>query len=306
MIDFTFSDYLALAALGTSVISVRYAKRQHDVATAALANNYRSQLSEQHASYRSDLRAIRLRHKGDLRELHRLAGDTLSAITARFDRYDTQAQRSDQSLTSTIREWAEMVYLAFKGQLAWQTGENIAWRFGSFTSIEDRLAPKGDIFNGSNRWQAFEKQYRENPNAYLEAALTQDRTFCGLVAELKSRIAPASRVELITAIQQDIAPFLAMREAIWPQFQASVETIDELLEEGKTLHFPLAESHQLHTALTRQRTLLNTLNHLRIPKIDEEDAHHYGNYVSISVHACAVLETVQQVYSWGWDTADRA
>ncbi|HCW16789.1 hypothetical protein [Achromobacter sp.] len=305
MIDLTFSDYLALAALGTSVISVRYAKRQHDVATAALSNSYRSQLSDQHASYRSDLRQIRLRHKQELQELHRLAGATFSTITARFDRYDKQAQRSDQNLASVIRECAEMIYLAFKGQLAWQTGANIARRFGAFTSIEDRLAPKDDIFTGRNRWQTFEKQYRKNPNRYLEAALAEDQTFCRLVAELQSRIAPSSRVELITAIQRDIAPFLAMREAIWPHFQASIETIDELLEEGKTLHFPLAESHQLHTALARQRTVLDTLNHLWIPIIDMEDAHHYENYVSISVHACAVLETVQQVYSWGWDTADR-
>ncbi|CAG9241759.1 conserved hypothetical protein [Burkholderia diffusa] len=301
MTAFNLSDYLASAALVASAISALYAKRQSEWAKISSTNDYRTQLSEQHARYRLVLAEVRRRHKPDLSQLSESAASALTKIINRADDLDNRIEGSCAHLRHVLHECSEMAFYAFRGQLAWQTGLNITWRISHLTSVEDNLEPDTDYFSKGDAQASFRRRYWEDPNAMLETDLKHDRRFCNLVSQLKSRINPESRIDFLVGIQEDLAAFRTTHETSRAGFCQSVEQLDEMLEEGKIEHFPLEESPQLYNAIQRQKTVLDTLSNLSIPLIELEDAVHYRNYVSIAVHACTVLHAISRVHSWGWD-----
>ena len=301
MTAFNLSDYLASAALVASAISALYAKRQSEWAKISSTNDYRTQLSEQHARYRLVLAEVRRRHKPDLSQLSESAASALTKIINRADDLDNRIEGSCAHLRHVLHECSEMAFYAFRGQLAWQTGLNITWRISHLTSVEDNLEPDTDYFSKGDAQASFRRRYWEDPNAMLEIDLKHDRRFCNLVSQLKSRINPESRIDFLVGIQEDLAAFRATHETSRTGFCQSVEQLDEMLEEGKIEHFRLEESPQLYNAIQRQKTVLDTLSNLSIPLIELEDAVHYRNYVSIAVHACTVLHAISRVHSWGWD-----
>lgn len=279
-------------------MSALYAKKQSDIARVSLQNTYRAQISGEHSRYREAFRAMRKQHKNEVMKLSELAGDTLVRVINELDSYDI-AEHAVRPLRHLLHESSEMVFDAFKGQLAWQTGANISMRFHHIVRIEDYLDPSANYFAGGDD-RIFEEKYLADKNAYLESMLPKDRYFCSLVSELKSRIDPARAAALLIAIQDNLVEFRNLHQEITPSLRETGAALDELIEEGIAEHFPLTESPQLFFAMRRQRAMLDSLSELRIPQVDRDSAHHYRNFVSLGIQACAVLHAIQGVHSWGW------
>ncbi|MGV2292259.1 hypothetical protein AAHK20_26380 [Trinickia sp. YCB016] len=292
------SNCIALAAFAVASMSALYTKKQSDIARLSLRNAYRAQVSGEHSRYREAFRAIRKKHRDEIGKLSRLAGDTLVRVINEFDAYDI-AEHAVRPLRHLLHESSEMVFDAFKGQLAWQTGANISMRFHHIVRIEDYLEPSANYFAADDD-RIFEAKYLADKNAYLESMLPKDRYFCSLVHELKSRIDPARAAELLIAIQDELEQFRNLHQEIAPSLRDTGAVLDELIEEGITEHFPLTESPQLFSAMRRQRAILDSLSELRIPQVERDSAHHYRNFVSLGIQACAVLHAIQGVHSWGW------
>ncbi|NKG32563.1 hypothetical protein FVB43_21245 [Erwinia rhapontici] len=296
--NITVSDCVAFAALVVSMVSMRYAKQQNQHSRIAAHNDYRSYLSEQHAPYRKALKQIRDRHKDDISQLSRLAGETLTNVVHQFDRFDLK-NHTPRYLRHLLHESSEMVFWAFRGQLAWQTAENLTWRLAAFIHIEDHLNAL-DSHSGDADFRAVSQQkYLADPNRLLESDLKNDIYFCHLVSELKSRINPEQNAELLLTMQREIAPFRAELERLQPQFQASATVLDDLIVEGVTEHFSLKESAELYQAMKKNRAILNTLGRLYFQPISENYASKYSNAVSLSIHTCAILQMIQGVSMWG-------
>ncbi|MFM0239667.1 hypothetical protein [Paraburkholderia phytofirmans] len=292
------SNGIALAAFAVSSISALYTKKQSDNARASSQNTYRVQLSDQHSRYRDAFREIRKKHKDDIAKLSRLAGNTLDQVISGVDGYDAGGD-SVRALRHLLHESSEMVFDAFKGQLAWQTGANISLRFHHIARIEERLDPSGNYFAQDDA-STFEQKYRADPDAFLETMLSKDRYFCSLVSALKSRIDRSRSAELLIDIQSALVPFREVHQTMAPALRDTATLLEELIEDGIAEHFPLPESSQLYSAMRRQRAILDSLSQLKIPHIDRESAHHYSNYVSLGIQACAVLHAIQGVHFWGW------
>ncbi|WP_455819905.1 hypothetical protein [Pseudomonas cerasi] len=296
--NITLSDCVAFAALIVSITSLRYSKKQVQQAQISANNDYRSHLAEQHAPYRKVLKKIRHQHKEQITHLSRLAGSTLTSVVHSFDEYDAK-NHTPRYLRHLLHESSEMVFWAFHGQLAWQTAENLTWRLSAFIYIEDNLNPTDDN-SGENDFRRFSQhKYLSNPNRLLESDLKNDRYFCHMVSELKSRILPARNAELLLTLQQNIAPFRAELARLQPQFEASAAMLEELMAEGITEHFSLTESAELYQAMRKNTAKLKTLSQLRFQDISEEYADKYSNAVSLSIHTCAVLHMIQGVSMWG-------
>lgn len=262
-------------------------------------NDYRAQLSDQHARYREALREVKKKHKMDISRLSECASNALTSIVERSDEYDIKGH-VPRYLRHLLHESSEMVFYAFRGQLAWQTGLNIAHRIYQTVHIEDNLDPSRNNFGKGDFRRTFKRKYFKDPNFYLESDLVTDRYFCSLVLELKSRIEPSRSASLLVGMQDDLIPFRSEQEKMLSSVRESVEYLDELMEEGSTELFPLQESPGLYSAIRRQKVILDTLSHLRIPVIEKTTADRYYNYVSLSIHACAVLHAIQDIHSWGW------
>lgn len=302
-ISLGFSDYLSIAALIASATSALYTKKQSEYARASVKNDYRAQLSQQHASYRKALSDVRERHKAELSELERHATSALTQIEQSAGRYD-KGSRDARPLRHVLHECSEMVFYAFRGELAGQSGLNISMRLGHVSTIEDELVPKADYFSGRDMQDSFKRRYLKSRKP-LEVELRHDRYFCGLISELKTRIDTASGRAFLLEIQDDLTPFREACDANYQGFRESVEKLGELLKEGQSEHFQLSESPQLYSAIESQKTILDILSYLSVPRIESTDIAHYGNYVSVAVHACAVLQTVARIHSWGWQQGSR-
>ncbi|MCA8256420.1 hypothetical protein LGM89_24425 [Burkholderia sp. AU31624] len=294
------SNSLGYAAFVVSALTAFYAKKQIDLAKSTLGNAYRTQVSDQHARYRDALSEIKRKHKEEILMLSRTAGDALLDIINRVDGYDAD-RHAGRPLRHLLHESSEMVFYAFKGQLAWQYAENINFRLHRFVHIEDELKPSVDHYaqdGGSGR--LFERKYFNDVNSYIEETLEVDRHFCRLVSEMKSRIDRSRSADLLVGIQEDLGKFRKNHAEVAPGLIESSTHLADLIDQDKFGHFPLSESPRLFDAMRRQKTILDTMGKLWIPHVAPDDAHLYLNCVSIGVHACAVLHAFQGVHSWGW------
>lgn len=296
--NITVSDCVALAALVVSILSMRYSKKQIQQARISAHNDYRSHLAEQHAPYRKALKEIRTRHKEQISHLSQLAGRTLTDVVHQFDEYDIK-HHTPRYLRHLLDESAGMVFLAFRQQLAWQTAENLTWRLAAFIHIEENLNPR-DNPSGDKGFSGLTQQKTlATPDHFPESYLKNDTYFCNLIAELKSRIAPERKAELLLTLQHSIAPLRAELARLRPQFEASAAALEELIAEGVTEHFSLNESAELCQAMNKYRTILKTLSQLHFETVSEKYADKYTNAVSVSLHTCAVLHMIQGVSMWG-------
>ena len=294
-----FSDILSLAALAVSVGSMAYARSQRDIARQSYFNDYRSHLTEHHSVYQKQLMAIKKQHKGALRELSSLAENTLTGIVHDFDMFDTN-RNADRRLRHLIHECSEMIFYAFRGQLGWQTAENITHRLQMFAQIEDNIAPQKHLFGkGSFRTVAREK-YRANHNQYLEMTLIHDVYFCSLVTEIMSRVDDARASQLLDNIQPKLDVFNLLHDRLRPSFSASAEHLEEIISEGNTEHFQLIESPQLYDEIHQNKATFSTLSRLSVSPPGLTTPGNYYYFVSRSIHACAILHMIQGVHGWGW------
>ncbi|MQR00670.1 hypothetical protein [Glaciimonas soli] len=296
---FTSSDYVASLAILVSSASAYYTKRQSELSNIASNNDYRAHLSDHHEKYRIIVKEIEGQYRVDLETLVKLAGTTLSAITDIFDEHDTN-RRSIRPLRHLIHESSEMVYYAFKGQLAWNSGSSISYRFAQISRIEDRLDPQSDQFSGGDFRRAFERAYHNDPEFQLEIELQQDIHFCKLVNQMRERIDPQKKGDFLKSVQEKYLDFRNLLIALQPQFGDGSIVLERALEENEMEHFPLSESPRLYRKLKRIKSRLSILNNFDTMKIDNENIDKYQNYISICIYICAMLFAIQDVRSWGW------
>lgn len=296
--NITVSDCVSLAAFIVSIVSLRYAKQQHQQSRIATHNDYRSYLAEQHAPYRQALKKIRQQHKEQIAHLSSLAGTTLTDVVQQYDEYDLN-NHTPRYLRHLLHESAGMIFWAFRGQLGWQTAENLTWRLASFIHIEDQLPLQEHRSGDADFRERSQQKYRSDPNHLLENDLKKEAYFCDLVWELKSRIDPQRHAELLLTLQRDIDPLRTGLARLQPQFAASAAILEEMLAEGITEHFSLTESGELYQAMKKYTATLKTLSQLRFQDVSEQYADKYPNAVSLSIHTCAVLHMIQSVSLWG-------
>ncbi|MBP2167876.1 hypothetical protein J2125_001068 [Erwinia toletana] len=294
------SDSLSLAALTVSVLSMLYAKKQSDFAKKTFINDYRSHLSEHHSMYQKALIEVKKKHKGEIKKLSQLAGKTLITIVHHFDEFDINPD-TDRRLRHLIHESSEMVFYTFKGQLVWQTAQNISHRLYQISNIEDMLNPQINKFGGSSFRTVTKEKYISNPNLHMEQDLKNDIYFCNMLLEMISRIDQSKLDILMTTIQKELNTFSSLHKQLQPFFYKSARHIEELIEEGNKEHFQLKESQQLYNEMQRRMTILGTLSYICPPEIDKSYSGKHFNYISKSIHACAILHAIQGVHSWGWE-----
>lgn len=295
-----FSDYLSITALAVSVISVRYTKHQRDSARVANQNNYRAQLSDNHKKYRKALKRVTKKHKEELDNLSQEAGKALTSIVNVFDNYDVKGH-TPRYLRHLVHECSEMIYYIFEEQLGWQSGRRISHSFYQMTHLEDRLKPKSKYFQPDVFHGVFEDRDFADSKIYQETELLSNIYFCSLVNQIKERVDYARCAELLADIQEILKPFNILHENIRPKVAKSASYLKEKIEESEHEHFKLRESPELLGQMNYQQTILDTLDHLRIPYIDEEYREKYYNYISLCLYTCAVLHAIQSLHSWGWN-----
>ena len=271
------TEILSFAALIVSAFSMLYAKKQSDFAKRNHFNDYRSHLSQSHLAYRKALIKTQNKHKNDLLELSRLAGETLVKIVNHFDRYDTN-QHAERYLRHLLHESSEMVFRTFQGQLAWQTSENI-----------------------SHRLYQISLKYHLEPNTYLEADLVNDTYFCNLVLEMKARLDQSKLQELMSNVQKEMINFNTLYNNLKANLTISANYLDELILQGNKEHFQLRESPQLYSEMKRTKTQLRTLGYINMPEgLDKSFSGKLYFSISKSIHLCALLHAIQCLHSWGW------
>lgn len=299
------SDLIASLALLVSTFSAYYSKTQSDAARNGNRNDYRAHLAEQHEKYSALLQDVQDKHRADYSVVSKLAGETLNHIIHSFDEYDID-RRSSRPLRHLIHESSEMLYYAFKGQLAWQYGLNICGRIGRITSLEDRLEPGDDLFDGEgDHRRLFEQRYYNDPNAYQELSLLHDRYFCDLVEQLRSRVDSEKRIGLLKEVISSITALRAQLKALRPAFADSAKRIERAMDHNLHEQFNLQESPRLKQQLDYEMRRLDTLSELWLMDIDDEDLSKYYNYVSVCIYFCTVLHVLHDVHSWGWDAPHR-
>lgn len=292
------SDCLSIVALAVSIASAYYSKKQRDLSEIALHNTYRAQLTDNHNKYRIALKQVNDKHKNEISLLSQKAGNALTTIVDMFDLYDNK-QHKIPYLRHLIHECSEMVYYAFNGQLGWQTGR-ISHRFFQMTHLEDRLEPRRYYFTQDECSRIFESQYFKDPNKFQETELMHDIHFCSLVNQIKERIDFSRKAELLLNIQMNLKTFNTLFKDLKPKIAESASYLKEILEESDLEHFKLLESPELCERLIDTKAKLDTLSKLQIQEIDREYADKYYNYVSLSIHTCAILHAIEGFQSWGW------
>jgi hypothetical protein len=293
------SDFIASFALIISLASAIYTKRQMESSRVSTKNDYRAYLSDNHKKYKEALLDVRKRHKVALSELSSEAGIVLNEIIRMFDEYDLE-DRATPYLRHLLHESSEIAYCAFKGQLGWQTGLNISHRLYQLQSVEDHLTPSQNYSGDGNFRHHLQQVYESDVNCYQETELLSDHYFGSLVKRTKARIDPQHAPQIIQRMQKILTPFNERLTELQKGFGESSEYLEELLREGQLEHFSLRESFPIYDALNYTRATLNSLSHLGFLRINPEDARHYRNYTSISIHTCALLHAIQDFRAWGW------
>ena len=292
------SDYISTFALFVSILSALYAKKQSVTSEIASHNAYRAHLSDKHDKYRITLKKINEKHTDEISNLSQEAGNCLTSVINSFYKYDTQ-NNAPQTLPHLIHECSEMVYCAFNGQLGYQYGQNISWRFSQMMHIENLIDPCLNHFN-KEFLIIFRARFYEDPNIYEEAELVKDKYFCNLIKEISERTNPAKSAELLLDIQQHLDKFNLVFNKLRPSISDSMKYLEKLIDESDLEHFKLYESPELEARLRYKKTTLDVLSCLRTHNVEPDYAGKYYNYVSVSIYNCAILHAIQRFGSWGW------
>jgi hypothetical protein len=108
------------------------------------------------------------------------------------------------------------------------------------------------------------------------------------------------RLSFIIKTQCILSKFNELLTGVKSKTEESVRYLSELIEENELEHFPLDESPKLYERLQYTRAKLDILGELYIPKVDEDSADKYCNYISLSIYICTMLYTIKAFHSWGW------
>ena len=298
------SDIISILTLMAAVASAYFSKSQRDQSMGGNSLAYRQSLADHHAKYSVMLDGIKKENKSRYSGLSSKAGETLSCITSMLDDYDVK-RSSTRPLRHILGEAAEMICFAFKGQLAWQNEVNLSSRFAAFLHVEDRLASARSVFKRENFRRAFEQRYFEDPNRREDMVLLEDKAFCGLVQELKDRIDVDRRGKLLLELESLIQDFKTHFDSQRQAMSDAARRLASELEANASEQFKLRESGLLLNRMEFEMQRLSTLSNFYFPKIDAENASKYFNYTSVCIYVCAVLDTIQRLHSWGWESSIR-
>jgi hypothetical protein len=285
---------LSIIALIISLINLRHTRSQSDSAYYS----YRSQVSERHSKYRAALNEIRRNNKEEIYKISKLAEHSLNEITSHFDSFDLNKNEA-RHLRHLLRDCAELIYHSIKGQLDWQTAENITHRLQEFHYIEDEVNSKTNYSGKQNFRYHLMEQYRTNPNQLHELELKKDIYFCELIYSLIRRTSPADRIKIMRTIQEKTELFRNAKKNLDTLLMKGIERIEEVLEECELDDLSLNESPKLYSSIKKYHATLKTLNRLSLPTTKEEHYPLQSNYISMAVLTCAVLSMIQSFSSWG-------
>lgn len=306
--DFSVSDVTGGVALLVSIYSLYYskgqadsAKRQMQVALSSLKNDYRAKLSEHHEKYRALLSENMTAHRSNLRELSRKASAALNHCIDVFDDLDEKRGKAKRPLRHLIHEASEMVFYAFKGQMNWQTGLNLAFRLRYFSRIEEHLEPMQDRSSKRDFRNDSRKLYFQDRSFAQERMLPEDAHFCALIEEMRQRISPNNGGKLLVKENQCIAPVKLLWDSLKEDFGRSHENLENALKENELEQFGLPESSRLSEKYGQWSATLDILVQLNFLCVDDGFADKYSNYISICLYNCALLHALVDVESWGWE-----
>lgn len=304
--NINLSDAISGAALVLSFGSAYYAKVQSQAARVANYNDYRAHLSSTHERYRALLRDVKARHKEGLSKISSDAGEILRAVLDKIDNFEcAEIKRPTRAYVRPLRhllgEASEMLFYAFNGQLGRQTGLNLAIRFAAMRNMETRLEPSRWRRQRMDFRNEFRAAYFKDRNARQELTLLGHPQFCGMVVELKERVDETRSAELLVDVQRALVGFRLDLAALQRSIEPTLRELETALEEAELEQFSLVESPMLFGKLRTAKGQLDALRYLDLPTVAEDHAHHFRNYIAISICTCAVLNSIQCVHSWGWD-----
>jgi hypothetical protein len=294
------SNIIAICSAVASGVCAYYARYQASIARWGASNDHRAQLSQHHQRYRELLADVRKQHREQLSRLSRIADVALKNVIEVFDCYDINRQAT-RPARHLIHEASEMVYCSFKGQMAWQYGRNLSHRMAAVVRFEDKLDPQEIRCGGSNFRRVLAAIYKNDPNAFLETELLNDKHFCSLVDELKSRTSSTRSGALLMEVNGCVAELRSMLKDLRSEFEESTRLINSSIEENVCEEYSLEqESPRLYKRLEFEKARLDILCHIWMPEVEEGSAGKYHNYISVSLAICTVLHAIQDVHSWGW------
>jgi hypothetical protein len=296
----SYSDALATIALLVSIGCAYYAKIQSKYARLAFSDTRRAHLSNNHKSYYQKLVGAQNQLKPDLRLLSEKASAVLTSIVDLCDSHD-KSPKSGRYLRHLVHEAAEMIFTAFNGQLGWQSGRNITYRFYQFKHCEQDLNPCQHYSGNEEFRRTLHAAFRGNPNAFQEAELLKDAYFCELVEQARSRLDEKKAHKLLLLIQEMLNDFIKYYDDLRPQLIEKSDYLEGLLKEGEMEHFKLSESYTIHRALSYRKVTLNSLYYLHFPRISQDIARHISTPTSYVIYTCALLHAIQSFHSWGWE-----
>ncbi len=262
-----------------------------------LAHAYR--VKEAHQPYLELYSRLKKTHQKTFSDLSLLASESLRVCANTFDTFDVH--RESRPLRHLIHESSEMVFYAFNGQLGFQTGANIAWRFGRIAYIEDDLPEDPAEYALSDFRQRARSAYMQDRNDYQESRLISDESFRSLVRDLKRRTDAKRGGELLMTVQEQMTELRAAWREARGRFREGREEIEEAFEKNALEAFPLSSSPLIRRALSKMSAQFDSLDHLQALEVERDSAHKYQNYISVCIYNCALLHAVCGLHSWGWD-----
>lgn len=301
---FSTSDIIAgvaliVSCLGliVSILSAFYTRRQTQYARIDAENNYRSQLADAHRYYYGHVVDIEVKHADDLKCLMALANDALREIVVMTDSFDC-ADRAHPYMRHLLHEASERIFVAFKGQMGWQTGLNLLHRahaFKIFEADEELVKNAGESADFRNATRA---AYFADRNRWQEQDLLRDGYFHGLVLAFSKRLRKDASRELAERVDKILAPVREKHASMRDSVLQSSEHLERFLREGEMAHFPLRESPQIFNRLSHRRATLNTLSYFSVEADGAAtDAVKY-------LYICFVLHAFAEFSSWGWEHRD--
>lgn len=301
---FSTSDIIAGVALIVSffglivaTLSAVYARRQSQYARIDAQNSYRAQLADAHRYYYAQVIEIEEKHADEIKCLMNLASDALREIVVLTGSYDC-ADCAHPYIRHLLHEASEMIFVAFKGQMGWQTGLNLLHRahtFKTFEADEELAKDVGESADFRNKTRA---AYFADRNRWQEQDLLSDGHFHRLVLSFSNRLRKDASLELAERVDKILVPIREKHASMRDSVLQSSELLERLLREGEMAHFSLRESPQIFDRLSHRRATLNTLSYFTV------NADGAATDAAKYLYICFVLHAFAEFSGWGWKHRD--
>lgn len=288
---------ISLLGLFVSILSVFYTRAQSQYARMDVQNSYRAQLADAHRYYYEKVKEVEEKHADELTGLMDLANEALREIVVLTGSYD-RTNGAPPYIRHLLHEASEMIFVAFKGQMGWQTGLNLLHRAHAFQRFEVDEELAKDAGKCADFRNATRASYFDDRNRWQEQDLLDGGNFHKLVLLFSERLRKDKSYELSEHVDRILAPVREKHASMRDSVLQSSEHLERLLREGEMAHFPLRESPLIFNRLSLRRSTFNTLSHFTI----QADA--ATTDVAKYLYICFVLHAFAEFSSWGWEHRD--